>query len=77
MGRAVNQTAGGQQVATRPGGQLSVGQAHGDKVGGAGTRLLPPPGARAAAKGGVIAALKSLALELAKRRITVNGVAPG
>ncbi|MFC0266699.1 3-oxoacyl-ACP reductase FabG [Kushneria aurantia] len=31
----------------------------------------------AAAKGGVIAALKSLALELAKRRITVNGVAPG
>lgn len=31
----------------------------------------------AAAKGGLIAASKSLALELAKRRITVNCVAPG
>ncbi len=30
-----------------------------------------------AAKGGIIAASKSLALELAKRRITVNCVAPG
>jgi 3-oxoacyl-[acyl-carrier protein] reductase len=31
----------------------------------------------AAAKGGLIAATKSLALELASRRITVNSVAPG
>ena len=30
-----------------------------------------------AAKGGLIAAAKSLALELAKRKITVNAVAPG